>query len=115
MLIYRKESKKNITKIEELLKAKDYEFLEIKKRLETVEEINFKSAQINEEQLNELTELKNGLALKEGILAEKNCLIKEKDIMLEEFKVSLESLKVTIEEKEDDFLTQRDEIRLLVH
>ena len=42
-------------------------------------------------------------------------MIKEKDIRLAELKVSLESLKVTIEEKEDDFLIQRDEIRLLVH
>ena len=110
---YRKESQKNIIKIEELLKAKEYKFLEIKKRLETVEEINIKNARTNEEKLNELTKLKNGLASKENILAEKNYLIKEKDIKLAEFKVSLESLKVTIEE--DAFLIQRDEIRLLVH
>ena len=94
--------------MEELLKAKNLEFLEIEKRFERAEEINQKNSELIEKQKNQLAEMKDNKKVTnlEEVNRTYEGLIKNKDHELARlqvaFKTSTEKTEVLenlIEEK----------------
>ena len=93
--------------MDELLKAKNLEFLELEKRFERAEEINLKNTGLIEKQQIQLTQMKDTIVSTQVFIEEKNDALNEKDAELAELDNTIKLLKDNLEEKNTIFIYRK--------